>query len=48
MIAELLCKLYLARFMGKNDRYAQLAYAEEQGAARGVAIGEAKQKFGLL
>jgi hypothetical protein len=30
---------YLARFMGKNDRYAQLAYAEEQGEARGEARG---------
>jgi hypothetical protein len=37
---------YLARFMGKNDRYAQLAYAEEQGEARGeargITIGEAR------
>ncbi|MDR2580084.1 MAG: hypothetical protein LBC85_03715 [Fibromonadaceae bacterium] len=33
---------YLSRFMGKNDRFAQLAYAEEQGEARGEARGIAK------
>jgi hypothetical protein len=38
---------YLARFMGKNDRFAQLAYAEEQGEARGEVRGMEKL-FALL